>query len=70
MRQDARCVLCEDWNAARLVEMDITADGNPRGWCEGESSFKAFLSGSEDLLRNINGLEHVAVIDGDESRAA
>lgn len=60
------CLLAEDWTTPRLVEMVITPDGHLLGRCEGESSFKAFLGASEDLLRNIHGVALVAELDGDE----
>lgn len=60
------CLLEEDWTTPRLVEMVITPDGHLLGRCENETSFKAFLGASEDLLRNIHGLAPVAELDGDE----
>jgi hypothetical protein len=36
--------------------MVITPDGHLLGRCEGESSFKAFMGASEDLLKNIHGV--------------
>lgn len=49
-----------------LVEMVTTLDGHVLGRCDGESSFKAFLGASEDLLKNIHGVARVADLDGDE----
>src|SRR5438552_9468460 len=60
------CLLGEDWTTPRLVEMVITPDGHVLGRCNGETSFKAFLCASEDLLRNIHGVAPVAELDGDE----
>jgi hypothetical protein len=60
------CLLSEDWSTPRLVEIVITPDGHPLGRCEGEASFRAFLSASADLLRNIHGGAPVAELDGDE----
>ena len=60
------CLLGEDWTTPRLVEMVITPDGHLLGRCDGDSSFKAFLGASEDLLRNIHGVAPVAELDGDE----
>lgn len=60
------CLLGEDWTTPRLAEMVITPDGHLLGRCEGESSFKAFLGASEDLVRNIHGVAPVAQLDGDE----
>ena len=60
------CLLHEDWTTPRLVEMVITPDGHMLGRCEGEPSFKAFLSASEDLIRNLHGVAQVAELDGDE----
>jgi hypothetical protein len=36
------------------------------GRCDWESSFKAFLGASEDLLKTIHGVAPVAELDGDE----
>jgi hypothetical protein len=60
------CLLGEDWTTPRLVEMVITPDGQLIGRCDGDSSFKAFLGASEDLLKNIHGVAPVAELDGDE----
>jgi len=60
------CLLGEDWTTPRLVEMAITPDGHILGRCDGESSFKAFLGASEDLIKNIHGVAPVAELDGDE----
>lgn len=60
------CLLGEDWTTPRLIEMVITPDGHLLGRCEGESSFKAFLGASEDLIKNIHGVAPVAELDGDE----
>lgn len=60
------CLLQEDWTTPRLVEMVITPDGHVLGRCDGESSFKAFLGASEDLIKNIHGVAPVAELDGDE----
>lgn len=60
------CLLGEDWTTPRLIEMVITPDGHVLGRCDGESSFKAFLGASEDLIRNIHGVGLVAELDGDE----
>jgi hypothetical protein len=60
------CLLVEDWTTPRLVEMVITPDGHLLGRCDGDSSFKAFLGASEDLLKNIHGVAPVAELDGDE----
>ena len=60
------CLLGEDWTTPRLAEMVITPDGHLIGRCDGESSFKAFLGASEDLLKNIHGIAPVAGLDGDE----
>ena len=61
------CLLGEDWTTPRLVEMVMTPDGHVLGRCDGESSFKAFLGASEDLLKNIHGVAKVADLDGDEA---
>lgn len=58
--------LGEDWTTPCLIEMVITPDGHMLGRCDGDSSFKAFLGASEDLIRNIHGLAAVAELDGDE----
>jgi hypothetical protein len=60
------CLLGEDWTTPKLVEMVITPDGHLLGRCDGDSSFKAFLGASEDLIRNIHGVAPVAELDGDE----
>lgn len=60
------CLLGEDWTTPRLAEMVITPDGHLLGRRNGESSFKAFLGASADLLRNIHGVAPVAELDGDE----
>ena len=60
------CLLGEDWTTPRLIEMVITPDGHLLGRCDGETSFKAFLGASEDLLKNIHGIAPVAELDGDE----
>lgn len=60
------CLLEEDWTTPRLIEMVITPDGHLLGRCDGESSFKAFLAASDDLLKNIHGIAPVAQLDGDE----
>lgn len=60
------CLLGEDWTTPRLIEMVITPDGHLLGRCDGESSFKAFLGASEDLIKNIHGIAPVAELDGDE----
>ena len=60
------CLLGEDWTTPRRIEMVITPDGHLLGRCEGESSFKAFLGASEDLIKNIHGVAPVAELDGDE----
>jgi hypothetical protein len=60
------CMLNEDWTTPQLVEMVITSDGHLLGRCDGESSFKAFLGASENLIRNIHGVASVAELDGDE----
>jgi len=60
------CLLSEPWTTPRLVEMVITPDGHVLGRCDGDSSFKAFLGASEDLIRNIHGVAAVAELDGDE----
>ena len=60
------CLLGEDWTTPRLIEMVITPDGDVLGRCDGESSFKAFLVASEDLIKNIHGVAPVAELDGDE----
>jgi hypothetical protein len=60
------CLLGEDWTTPRLIGMVITPDGHILGRCEGDSSFKAFLGASEDLIRNIHGVAPVAELDGDE----
>jgi hypothetical protein len=62
------CLLGEDWSMPWLAEMIVTPDGHLLGRCEGESSFKAFLGASEDLLRNIHGVAPVAELDGDQIR--
>ena len=61
------CLVQEDWTMPRLAEMVITPDGHLLGRCEGETSFKAFLGASEDLLKNIHGVAAVAELDGDET---
>lgn len=60
------CLLGEDWTTPKLVEMVITPDGHLLGRCDGDSSFKAFLGASEDLLKNIHGIAPVSELDGDE----
>ena len=60
------CLLGEDWTTPLLIEMVITPDGHLLGRCDGESSFKAFLGASADLLKNIHGIAPVAQLDGDE----
>jgi len=60
------CLLCEDWTTPRLIEMVVTPDGHVLGRCDGESSFKAVLGASEDLIKNIHGVAPVAELDGDE----
>ena len=60
------CLQGEDWTTPRLTEMVITPDGHLLGRCDGESAFKAFLSASADLLKNIHGVAPVAELDGDE----
>src|SRR6202140_2922063 len=60
------CLLGEDWTTPRLIEMVITPDGHILGRCDGESSFKAYLGASEDLIKNIHGVVPVAALDGDE----
>jgi hypothetical protein len=60
------CLVGEDWTTPRLIEMVITPDGHLLGRCDGEASFKAYLSASTDLLRNIHGVAPVAELDGDE----
>lgn len=60
------CLLDEDWTTPRLIEMVITPDGHVLGRCDGDSSFKAFLGASEDLIKNIHGVAPVAELDGDE----
>ena len=60
------CLLREDWTTPRLAEIVITPDGHLLGRCDGESSFKAFLGASADLLKNIHGIAPVAGLDGDE----
>ena len=60
------CLLGEDWTTPRLIEMVITPDGHILGRCDGESSLKAFLGASEDLIKNIHGVAPVAELDGDE----
>ena len=60
------CLLGEDWTTPRLAEMVITPDGHLIGRCDGESSYKAFLGASADLLKNIHGVAPVAGLDGDE----
>src|SRR5205085_12536677 len=61
------CLLGEDWTTPRLVEMVMTPDGHLLGRRDGESSLKAFLGASDDLLRNIHGVAPVAELDGDET---
>lgn len=46
--------------------MVSTPDGHLLCRCDGDSSFKAFLGASEDLIRNIHGVAPVAELDGDE----
>lgn len=46
--------------------MVITPDGHLLGRCDGESSFKAFLGASEDLINYMHGVAPVAELDGDE----
>jgi len=60
------CLLDQDWTTPRLIEMVITPEGHVLGRCDGESSFKAFLGASEDLIKNIHGVAPVAELDGDE----
>jgi hypothetical protein len=60
------CLLGKDWSTPRLVEMVITPDGHLLGRCDGDSSFKAFLGASEDLIKNIHGVALVGELDGDE----
>jgi hypothetical protein len=60
------CLLGEDWTTPRLIELQITPDGHMLGRCDGDSSFKAYLGASEDLIKNIHGVAPVADLDGDE----
>lgn len=60
------CLLGEDWTTPRLIEMVVTPDGHVLGRCDGDSSFKAFLGASEDLIKNIHGVAPVAELAGDE----
>ena len=60
------CLLDQDWTTPRLIEMVVSPDGHVLDRCDGESSFKAFLGASEDLIRNIHGVAPVAELDGDE----
>ena len=60
------CLLGEEWTTPKLIEMVITPDGHLLGRCDGDSSFKAFLGASDDLIRNIHGLAPLAELDGDE----
>ena len=60
------CVLEEDWTTPRLIEMVITPDGDLLGRCDGETTFKAFMGESADLIKNIHGVAPVAELDGDE----
>ena len=60
------CLPGEDWTTPKLIEMVVTPDGHVLGRCNGESSFKAFLGASEDLIKNIHGVGPVAELDGDE----
>src|SRR5947208_7922417 len=60
------CLLGEDWTTPRLVEMQVTPDGQMLGRCEGQAGFDAFLGASEDMIRNIHGVAPVAELDGDE----
>ena len=60
------CLLGENWTTPKLIEMVVTPDGHVLGRCEGDSSFKAFLGASEDLIKNIHGVAPVAELDGDE----
>ena len=43
-----------------------TPDRHLLGRCEGETTFKAFLGASTDLIKNIHGVAPVAELDGDE----
>jgi hypothetical protein len=56
------CLLGEDWSTPRLIEMVMTPDGHVLGRCDGDTSFKAFLGASEDLMRNIHGVAQVVII--------
>ena len=60
------CLLGEDWTSPRLIELVITPDGHLVGRYDGDSSFKAFMGASEDLIKNIHGVAPVAELDGDE----
>lgn len=60
------CLMGVDWTTPRLIEMVITPDGHILGRCDGDSTFKAFLGASEDLIKNIHGVAPVAELDGDE----
>ena|ERR1022692_4763467 len=60
------CLLGEDWTTPRLLEVVITPDGHLLGRCDGESSFKAFLGASANLIKNIHGVAPIAELDGDE----
>lgn len=60
------CLLDEDWTTPRLVEMVISPDGHLLGRCEDQTTFKALLGASEDLLKNIHGVAPITELDGDE----
>jgi len=58
--------LSEDWTTPQSIEMVVTSNGHLRGRCDGGPSFKAFLSASEELEKNIHGVRSAAELDGGE----
>jgi hypothetical protein len=60
------CLLGEDWTTPRLIEMQITPDGQMLGRCQGQVGFSTFLGASEDLIRNIHGVAPEVELDGHE----
>ena len=60
------CLLGEDWNSPRPIEMVVTPNGHLFGQCDCEAAFEAFLGTSEDLVRNIHGVAVSVFTEPDE----
>jgi len=43
-----------------MIEMVNNPDGQPRGRCEGDSTFLILLGSSGDLMQNIHGVAPIA----------